>query len=181
MTARFGSFAIFLLLNDSSHDPHFSACQNIETLDGIQKISNFSFHRFSRYLTPNMALQKIILTSFFFMLNNYVVQHIGSASMTARFGSFAIFLLLNDSSHDPYFSSKYSRPEKKFQIFLSTGFPDNWLQTRLSRRLFWLLFLFLFFFVFLLPDRGLCVLRAITSRRYWAIGTKFRRHGRRWM
>ena len=66
VTARFGSFAIFLLLNDSSHDPHFSACQNIETLDRIQKISNFSLHRFSRYLTPNMALQKIILTSFFF-------------------------------------------------------------------------------------------------------------------
>ena len=68
MTARFGSFAIFLLLNDSSHDPHFSACQNIETLDGIQKISNFSLRRFSRYLTPNMALQKIILTSFFVFL-----------------------------------------------------------------------------------------------------------------
>ena len=65
MTARFGSFAIFLLLNNLSHDPHFSACQNIETLDGIQKISNFSLRRFSRYLTPNMALQKIILTSFF--------------------------------------------------------------------------------------------------------------------
>ena len=61
----FGSRKIFLLLNDSSHDPHFSACQNIETLDQTQKISNFSLHRFSRYLTPNMALQKIILTSFF--------------------------------------------------------------------------------------------------------------------
>ena len=61
----FGSQKIFLLLNDSSHDPHFSACQNIETLDGIQKFSNFSLHRFSRYLTPNMALQNIILTSFF--------------------------------------------------------------------------------------------------------------------
>ena len=68
VTARFGSFAIFLLLNDSSHDPHFSACQNIETLDGIQKISNFSFHGFSRYSTPNMALQKIILTFFVFFL-----------------------------------------------------------------------------------------------------------------
>ena len=64
VTARFGSFAIFLLLNDSSHDPHFSACQNIETLDRIQKISNFFLSRFSRYSTPNMALQKIILTSF---------------------------------------------------------------------------------------------------------------------
>ena len=61
---RFGSRKIFLLLHDSSHDPHFSACQNIETLDRIQKISNFSLHRFSRYSTPNMALQKIILTFF---------------------------------------------------------------------------------------------------------------------
>ena len=42
---RFGSQKIFLLLNDSSHDPHFSACQNIETLDWIQKISNFSLPR----------------------------------------------------------------------------------------------------------------------------------------
>ena len=65
----FGSRKIFLLLNDSSHDPHFSACQNIETLDGIQKISNFSLHGFSRYSTPNMALQKIILTSFLFFLS----------------------------------------------------------------------------------------------------------------
>ena len=64
VTARFGSFAIFLLLNDSSHNPHFSACQNMETQDGIQKIPNFSLYRFSRYSTPNMALQKIILTSF---------------------------------------------------------------------------------------------------------------------
>ena len=30
------------------------------------KKSNFSIHGFLRYLTPNMALQKIILTSFFF-------------------------------------------------------------------------------------------------------------------
>ena len=70
VTARFGSFAIFLLLNDSSHDPHFSACQNIETQNGIQKIPNFSLYRFSRYLTPNMALQKIILTSFFFTFSS---------------------------------------------------------------------------------------------------------------
>ena len=45
VTARFGSFAIFLLLNDSSHDPHFSACQSIETLDGIQKNFEFFFSR----------------------------------------------------------------------------------------------------------------------------------------
>ena len=88
MTARFGSFAIFLLLNDSSHDPHFSACQNIETLDGIQKISNFSLRRFSRYLTPNMALQKIILTSFFFFLKIllYIAIFLASTSVSHDFG-----------------------------------------------------------------------------------------------
>ena len=66
--ARLGSRKIFLLLNDLSNDPHFLECQNIETLNGTQKISNFSLHRFSRYLTPNMALQKIILTSFLFFV-----------------------------------------------------------------------------------------------------------------
>ena len=102
----FGSRKIFLLLNDSSHDPHFSACQNIETLDGIQKISNFSLHGFSRYSTPNMALQKIILTFFvFFMLKNYVFEHNDFASVSHDFGSRKIFLLLNDSSHDPHFSA----------------------------------------------------------------------------
>ena len=68
--ARHGSRKIFLLLNDSSHDPHFSAFQNIETLDGIQKISNFSLRRFSRYSTPNMALQKIIPTFFVFCFSS---------------------------------------------------------------------------------------------------------------
>ena len=133
MTARFGSFAIFLLLNDSGHDPHFSACQNIETLDGIQKISNFSLYRFSRYSTPNMALQKIILTSFV-KLKNYVFELNGFASVPLRFGSRKIFLLLND-----FFSmSKYrnSRPYSKnfkifspqvFQIFDSKhGTPENY-------------------------------------------------------
>ena len=103
---RFGSRKIFLLLNDSSHDPHFSAFQNIETLDRIQKISNFSFHRFSRYLTPSMAHQKIILTSFFlFKLKNYVFEHNGFTPVPHDFGSQKIFLLLNDSSHDPHFSA----------------------------------------------------------------------------
>ena len=32
--------------------------------ESLEKKSNFSFHGFSRYLTSNMALQKIILTSF---------------------------------------------------------------------------------------------------------------------
>ena len=63
--ARFGSFTIFLLLNDSSHDPHFSTRQNMEPEDFLEEKSNFSLHGFSRYSTPNMALQKIILTSFF--------------------------------------------------------------------------------------------------------------------
>ena len=84
--ARLGSRNIFSLLNDSSHDPHFSACQNIKTLDGTQKISNFSLHEFLRYLTQNMALQKIILTSFLFFfakLNNYVVQLLAFTSVPA--------------------------------------------------------------------------------------------------
>ena len=75
--ARLGSRKIFLLLNDLSYDLNFSACQNIETLDGTQKISKFSLHGLFRYSTPNMALQKIILTSsflfffFFFPIEGY--------------------------------------------------------------------------------------------------------------
>ena len=63
---RRGSFTIFLLLNDSSHDAHFSTRQNMQPEDFLEKTSNFSLHGFSRYSTPNMALQKIILTSFVF-------------------------------------------------------------------------------------------------------------------
>ena len=63
--ARFGSRKIFLLLNDSSHDSHFSTRQNMEPEEFLEKKLNFSLYGFSRYLTPNMALQKIILTSFF--------------------------------------------------------------------------------------------------------------------
>ena len=66
VTARFGSFAIFLRLNDLSHDTHFSTLQNVEPEDFLEKKSNFFLHGFSRYSTPNMALQKIILTSFVF-------------------------------------------------------------------------------------------------------------------
>ena len=61
-----GSFTIFLLLNDMSHDAHFSTRQNVEPEESLEKKSNFSRHRFSRYSTSNMALQKIILTSFVF-------------------------------------------------------------------------------------------------------------------
>ena len=65
--SRRGSFTIFLLLNDSSHDAHFSTRQNMKPGESLEKKSNFSLHGFSRYLTSNMALQKIILTSFFFV------------------------------------------------------------------------------------------------------------------
>ena len=64
--ARFGSGTIFLLPNDLSHDSHFSTCQNMETFQWLHKNSNFSLYRFSWYLTPNMALQTIILTFFVF-------------------------------------------------------------------------------------------------------------------
>ena len=66
--ARFGSRKILLLLHDSSHGSHFSTCQNMEPEEFLEKKSNFSLRRFSIYLTPNMALQNIILTSFFFFL-----------------------------------------------------------------------------------------------------------------
>ena len=57
---------IFLLLNHLSHNTQFSTRQNKETFQLPQKNSNFYLHRFSWYSTPNMAFQKIILTSFFF-------------------------------------------------------------------------------------------------------------------
>ena len=98
-----GLLRIFLLLNDSSHDAHFSTCQNMEPGKFLEKKSNFSLHGFSRYSTPNMALQKIILTSFVFKLKNYVFELYGFTSIPLRFGSRKIFLLLNDSSHDPHF------------------------------------------------------------------------------
>ena len=68
MLSRHGSFTIFSLLNDMSHDAHFSTRRNIEPGDCLEKKSNFSLHGFFRYLTSNMALQKIILTSFFLLL-----------------------------------------------------------------------------------------------------------------
>ena len=101
----FGLLRFFLLLNDSSHDAHFSTRQNMEPEESLEKKSNFYLHGFSRYSTPNMALQKIILTSFVFKLNNYVVQLIALASVLSRHGSFTIFLLPNDPSHDAHFST----------------------------------------------------------------------------
>ena len=149
--ARLGSRKIFLLLNDSSHDPHFSACQNIETLDGTQKISNFSLHRFSRYLTPNMALQKIILTLFFvfFKLNNYVVQLITFTSVLARFGSRKIFLLINDSSHDSHFFTRQNmEPEdflEKKSNFSLLGFSRYLTPNMALQKIILTSFFFLFF------------------------------------
>ena len=158
----FGSRKIFLLLNDSSHDPHFSACQNIETLDRIQKISNFFLHGFSRYLTPNMALQKIILTSF-------QAEQLRCSASYFYFGSRTTWVTKDfftpkrfEPRHSFFSMSKYrnSGTESKnfkffslqvFQIFDSKhGSPENYSD---------------FFLFFLLPDRGLCVLRDITPRR----------------
>ena len=68
--ARLGSRKIFLIPNDSSHDTHFSTPLNMEPEDFLEKKSNFSLYGFSRYSTPNMALQKIILTSFFLFFSS---------------------------------------------------------------------------------------------------------------
>ena len=69
-----------------------------------------------------------LLKAAFIKLNNYVVQLIGVASVLSRHGSFTIFLLLNDMSHDAHFSTRQNiEPEdclEKNQIFLFTGFPD---------------------------------------------------------
>ena len=64
---------IFFLQNYSSHDAHFPTRQNMEPEDFLEKKSNFSIHGFLRYLTPNMALQTIILTFlfFFFPIEDY--------------------------------------------------------------------------------------------------------------
>ena len=56
---------IFFLRNYSSHEAHFPRRQNMEPVDFLEKKTNFFLHGFSRYSTSNMALQKIILTSFF--------------------------------------------------------------------------------------------------------------------
>ena len=88
---------------------------------------------------------------------------IGVTSVLSRLGSFTIFLLLTDSSHETHFSTRQNmEPEdilkkkikffspRVLQIFDSKhGSPENYSD-----------------FYLLLPDRGLCVLRAITSRRY---------------
>ena len=108
-----GHERFFLLLNDSSHDSHFSTRQNMEPEEFLEKKSNFSLRRFFRYLTPNMALQKIILT-LFFKLKNYVFELNAFTSVPARFGSRKIFLLLNDSSHDSHFSTRQNIGREEF-------------------------------------------------------------------
>ena len=65
-----GLLRFFLLLNDSSHDAHFSTRQNMEPEEFLEKKSNFSLHGFSRYSTPNIALQRIILTFFVFCFSS---------------------------------------------------------------------------------------------------------------
>ena len=55
---------MFLLLNHLSHDAHFSTRQNMETFQFSEKFK-FYLHSFSGYWTPNMAIQKIILYSFY--------------------------------------------------------------------------------------------------------------------
>ena len=49
-------------------------------------------------------------------LNNYVVQLIGVASVLLRHGSFTIFLLLNNMSHDAHFSTRQNmEPEESLE------------------------------------------------------------------
>ena len=117
-----------------------------------------------------MALQKIILTSFLFVfrLNNYVVQLIGVASVLSRHGSFTIFLFLNDMSHDAHFSTRQNIElgdcSEKKSNFSFHGF-SRYLTSNMALQKIILTSFFVFVFFLLLPDRGLCVLRAITSRR----------------
>ena len=167
VTARFGSRKISLLLNDSSHEPHFSACQNMKPQDGTQKISNFFLHRFSRYSTLNMALQKIILTSFLFFLKILLCNIFnGSTSVLTRHGSRKIFLLLNDSSHDPHFFTRQNMAPENF-LEEKSNFSLHEFSRYLTPNMVLQKIILTSFFVFLLlPDRGICVLHAITSRRY---------------
>ena len=169
--SRRGSFTICLLLNDSSHDAHFATRQNMQPVDFLEKTSNFSLHGFFRYTNPNMALQKIILTSFFvfcFFRIEDIAMHsnifIGVTSVLSRLGSFTIFLLLTDSSYETHFSTSQNMDPEDFlekkSNFSLHGFsrystPNMALQKIIPTS-----------FLFLLPVQGLCVLRAITSRRY---------------
>ena len=98
--------------------------------------------------------------------------------------------------HNDFFSQKLFKPRRPFFYTSKYG---NWRFFRKKNKFFYSrvfeifyskhgspenysdFFCFLFFVFLLLPDRVLCVLRAITSRRYWAIGTKFRRHSQGWI
>ena len=46
--SRLGSFTIFLLLTDSSHETHFATRQSMEPENFLEKKSNFFLHGFSR-------------------------------------------------------------------------------------------------------------------------------------
>ena len=154
----FGSRKIFLLLNDSSHDSHFSACQNIETLDGIQKISNFSLHGFSRYSIPNMALQKIILTYFDFLSwTTTLFSLLGLLRYSTIWVFYDFFTPKRFEPRCPFsYTSKYGTwrifrrkikffSPRVFQIFDSKhGSPENYSD----------FFCFLFFFFFFFPIEG---------------------------
>ena len=113
-----------------------------------------------------MALQKIILTSFVFKLNNYVVQLIGVTSVLSRHGSFTIFLLLNDMSHEAHFSTRQNMEPEDFLEKKSNFSLHGFSRYSTPNMALQIIILTSFVFLLLLPDRGLCVLHAITSRRY---------------
>ena len=80
-----------------------------------------------------------------------------------------IFLLQNYSSHDAIFLHvkiwKLRIFLEKNQIFLSTGFPDIWLQTWQFRQLFFFLFfIFIFISILLLPKQGYACASHILSK-----------------
>ena len=73
--ARFGSRKIFSLLNDSSHDAHFSTRQNMQPENFFEKkIQFFSSRVFQIFDSKHGSPENY--SDFFFKLNNYVVQFI---------------------------------------------------------------------------------------------------------
>ena len=102
--SRHGSFTIFLLLTDSSHETHFSTRQNMETEDFFEKKIKFFSPRVLQIFDSKHGSPENY-SDFFFKLKNFVFELNGFASVPLRFGSRKIFLLLNDSSHDHHFSA----------------------------------------------------------------------------
>ena len=159
MLLRHGSFTIFLLLNDMSHDAHFSTRQNMEPEESLEKKSNFSFYGFSRYSTPNMALQEIILTFFVFY-----AEQLRCSAYWVCFGDRTIWVFCDfftPKRFEPrpsfFIMSKYrnSRPDSKnfkffsppvFQIIDSKhGSPEDYSD---------FFFCFCFFLFFFFPIEG---------------------------